>query len=94
MAGLIARYDTLLFPARGESKKAAVEWLASGKFIDLLENQPDLKHDDLERAIAALSLMMKYTQLWEEPLRPDLGALIRFLKTASKAPSLRLCRRL
>lgn len=86
LAGLIARYDTMLFPARGESKKAAVEWLASHKFIDLLENQPGLDQDDLERAIAALSLMMKYTQLWEEPLRPDLGALIRFFENRLEGP--------
>lgn len=81
MAGLIARYDTMLFPSRGESKKAAIEWLASRKFIDLLENQSEINHDDLERAIAALSLMMKYTQLWPAAQQPDLSGLIRFFET-------------
>lgn len=81
MAGLVARYGETLFPLRLESKKAAIEWLASAKFIDLLEAQDKFQYDDFERAISALSLMLKYTDQWSEAARPDLLGLVRFFET-------------
>ncbi|WP_261821473.1 type VI secretion system protein TssA [Pragia fontium] len=86
MAGLVARYDLDLFPKRAESKKLAIEWLASAKFTDLLETQTTFQHDELERAISALALMMKYTGQWPEALQPDLRALIRLFETRLENP--------
>ncbi|MCD1127447.1 type VI secretion system protein TssA [Jinshanibacter sp. LJY008] len=86
MAGLVARYDAALYPKRAESKKSSVEWLASRKFIDLLEAQSRFQHQDLERAISALSLMVSYTNQWEAGLQPDLRGLIRLFETRLESP--------
>ncbi|WP_159564206.1 type VI secretion system protein TssA [Budvicia diplopodorum] len=86
MAGLVARYGEDLFPKRVESKKSAVEWLASRKFLDLLEAQEGFQHEDFERSISALSLMLKYTNQWPENARPDLQGLARFFETKLESP--------
>lgn len=86
IAGLVARYDLALFPQRGESKKLAIEWLGSPKFIDLLEIQTTFQHHELERSIAALSLMMKYTNQWPENFQPDLHTLIRLFENRLEVP--------
>lgn len=86
MAGLVARYSEEIFPKRAESKRSAIEWLASSKFLDLLETQDKFQHEDFERSISALSLMLKYTNEWPESARPDLQGLVRFFETKLESP--------
>ncbi|CAG4895304.1 type VI secretion system protein TssA [Paraburkholderia gardini] len=83
-AALVDRFGEALLPARAEAKKGALEMLATTRMIDVLESRggsDDASHHgfapaDLERAIAALDLLVTCTSEWTEAARPDLQPLI------------------
>ncbi|WP_233853310.1 type VI secretion system protein TssA [Paraburkholderia sp. HD33-4] len=75
-ASLVERFGENVLPARAEAKKGALDMLATGRIIDLLDSRGELAPADLERAIAALDLLVTRTAAWPDAARPNLGALV------------------
>ncbi|GFZ98751.1 type VI secretion system protein TssA [Dyella caseinilytica] len=75
-AALVERYGTAVQPSRQEPKKGALEWLAATRMMDLLATRGAFEPADLERAIAALDLLVRRTQTWPEGMRPNLQPLV------------------
>ncbi|WP_321946982.1 type VI secretion system protein TssA [Paraburkholderia sp. J10-1] len=75
-AALADRFGESVMPARPEAKKGALEMLATTRMVDLLERRGEFSSGDLERAIAALDLLVARTQAWPEAARPDLQPLV------------------
>lgn len=87
-AALVERYGTAIQPSRQEPKKGALEWLATTRMMDLLATRGAFEPADLERAIAALDLLVTRTQTWPEGMRPNLQPLVsRFQADDSPTPS-------
>ncbi|GLQ48609.1 type VI secretion system protein TssA [Dyella flava] len=85
---LVERYDTTMQPSRQEPKKGALEWLAATRMMDLLATRGAFEPTDLERAIAALDLLVRRTQTWPEGMRPNLQPLVsRFEADDTPAPA-------
>lgn len=74
-AALVDRFGVELLPARAETKKAALEILATTRMVDLLESRGEFAPADLERAITALNLLIVRTGEWPEAARPNLHTL-------------------
>jgi type VI secretion system protein VasJ len=74
-AALVDRFGVALLPARAEAKKGALEWLAATRMIDQLASHDEFASTDLERAIAALDLLVTRTGEWPEAARPNLQPL-------------------
>ncbi|WER48143.1 type VI secretion system protein TssA [Cupriavidus sp. WKF15] len=77
LSALIDRFGPQLLPARAESRKAALEWLAGATFTDRLDRVPDLTGAPLDRTLSALALIQERTGQWPEPARPALDGLFR-----------------
>ncbi|MDF3838773.1 type VI secretion system protein TssA [Cupriavidus basilensis] len=77
LSALIDRFGAQLLPARAESRKAALEWLAGATFTNRLERVQGLAGAHLERTLSALALIVERTAQWPEPARPALDALFR-----------------
>lgn len=77
LAGLVERFGEQLLPARGRSRKMALEWLAGSKVQDSLSLFPEANLEKVEQSIAALALLDAQFSLWEEANRPDLSGLIK-----------------
>jgi type VI secretion system protein VasJ len=75
-ASLVERFGENVLPARAEAKKGALDMLATTRMIDLLDSRSPFASADLERAIAALDLLVTRTAAWPEAARPNLGALV------------------
>ncbi|WP_321839143.1 type VI secretion system protein TssA [Paraburkholderia bannensis] len=75
-AALVERFGESVMPARPEAKKGALEMLATTRMVDLLERRGEFAPADLERAIAALDVLIARTQVWPEAARPDLQPLV------------------
>ncbi|SAL76417.1 hypothetical protein AWB67_04923 [Caballeronia terrestris] len=78
-AALVDRFGEALLPARAEAKKGALDWLATSRMIDQLAGVGDnasFAPADLERAMAALNLLVTRTAQWSEAARPNLQPLI------------------
>ncbi|HEY2023165.1 type VI secretion system protein TssA [Paraburkholderia sp.] len=75
-ASLAERFGENLLPARAEAKKGALDMLATTRMIDLLDSRGAFAAADLERAIAALDLLVTRTAAWPEAARPNLRALV------------------
>jgi type VI secretion system protein VasJ len=75
-AALVDRFGEALLPARAEAKKGALEWLATTRMMELLAGHDDFAPADLQRAIAALDLLVTRTGAWPEPARPNLQPLV------------------
>jgi type VI secretion system protein VasJ len=75
-ASLVERFGENILPARAEAKKAALDMLATTRIIDLLHSRGEFAPADLERAIAALDLLVTRTAQWPDAARPSLGALV------------------
>lgn len=75
-AALVDRFGEALLPARAEAKKGALEMLATTRVIDLLASRGDFAPADLERAIAALDLLVTRTETWPEAAQPNLRPLV------------------
>lgn len=75
-AALIERFGEAVLPARAEAKKGALEMLATTRMIELLERRGEPASADLERALAALDVLVTQTATWAEAARPNLQPLI------------------
>ena len=76
IAALVDRFGEALLPARPEAKKGALEWLAATRMIELLASHAEFPAADLERAVAALDMIVARTAQWSPAARPDLRPLI------------------
>ena len=76
IAALVERYSEALLPARIEAKKGALELLATTRMVDLLESRGEWAPADIERALAALNLLVTRTGEWPEAGRPNLEPLV------------------
>ncbi|WP_321908729.1 type VI secretion system protein TssA [Paraburkholderia sp. J11-2] len=75
-AALTDRFGEAVMPVRPEAKKGALEMLATTRMVDLLERRGEFAPADLERAIAALDVLVARTQAWPEAARPNLQPLV------------------
>jgi type VI secretion system protein VasJ len=75
-AALVDRFGVALLPARAETKKGALEILATTRMVDLLDSHGEFAPADFERARAALNLLITRTGEWPEAARPNLQALV------------------
>ncbi|MGN5479818.1 type VI secretion system protein TssA [Cupriavidus basilensis] len=87
LSALIDRYGEQLLPARAESRKAALEWLAGATFADRLDRVQGLAGPYLERTLSALALILDRTTPWPEAARPALDALFRRFEARVESPT-------
>lgn len=74
LAALVERYPEVL-PARPNSRKMALEWLASSKILDGLSLYPEVVKAEAERTVAALAWLEQGFSAWPHEQRPTLGML-------------------
>jgi type VI secretion system protein VasJ len=87
-AALVYRFGEAVLPARAEAKKGALEMLATTRMIELLESRGGFAPADLERALAALDVLVAHTGTWPEAARPNLQPLVsRFERKSEPARS-------
>ena len=86
LSALIDRFGEALLPARAETRKAALEWLAGSTFTDRLDRVQGLSGPLLERTLSALALIVERTTLWPEVARPELNPLFRRFEGRVDAP--------
>lgn len=87
LSALIDRFDARLLPARPESRKGALEWLAGATFTDRLDRVQGLTGALLERTLSALALILERTAQWPEAARPALDGLVRRFEGRVESPS-------
>ncbi|WGS40180.1 type VI secretion system protein TssA [Burkholderia sp. JSH-S8] len=75
-AALVDRFGETVLPARAEAKKGALEMLATARVIELLDSRGAFAPADLERALAALDVLVAATGAWPEAARPNLQPLV------------------
>lgn len=75
LAAIVERYTTDVLPARPNSRKVALEWLASAKVLDSLTLYPEVVKAEAERTVAALAWLDRVLEGWPAEQRPELGAL-------------------
>ncbi len=81
-AALVDRFGEAVLPARAEAKRGALEMLATARMIEMLEGRGGFASTDLERALAALDVLVSHTATWPEAARPNLQPLVsRFERT-------------
>jgi len=76
IAALVDRFDQALLPVRDEAKRGAIEWVATARVLEQLDRHGDFPPAELERAMAALNLLVGKTAEWPEAAQPDLQALV------------------
>ncbi|KVU06636.1 type VI secretion protein [Burkholderia ubonensis] len=87
-AALVDRYGETVLPARAEARKGALEMLATTRMIELLESRGAFAPTDLERALAALDVLVARTGTWPDAARPNLQPLVsRFERNNEPARS-------
>ncbi|MEX3984679.1 type VI secretion system protein TssA [Paraburkholderia sp. EG287A] len=75
-AALVDRFGEAVLPARAEAKKGALEMLATTRVMELLDSRGEFAPSDLERALAALDVLVALTGVWPETARPNLHPLV------------------
>lgn len=75
-AALVDRFGEAVLPGRAEARKGALEMLATARMIELLEARAAFVPPDLERALAALDVLIERTSRWGEAARPNLQPLV------------------
>jgi type VI secretion system protein VasJ len=75
-AALVDRFGEAVLPARAEARKGALEMLATTRMIEMLESRGEFAPADLERALAALDVLLARTAAWPEAARPNLQPII------------------
>lgn len=75
LAALVERFGDTLLPARPNSRKLALEWLASSKVLDLLLLYPEVVRTEASRTAAALAWLERSLSAWPQAQRPLLGPL-------------------
>ncbi|KVN95719.1 type VI secretion system protein TssA [Burkholderia ubonensis] len=87
-AALVDRFGEAVLPARAEARKGALEMLATTRMIELLESRGAFAPTDLERALAALDVLVARTGTWPDAARPNLQPLVsRFERNNEPARS-------
>lgn len=86
LSALIDRFGNQLLPARAESRKAALEWLAGATFADRLDRVHGLAGDTLARTLSALALIQARTAQWSDAGRPALDGLCRRFESRIENP--------
>lgn len=81
LAALMERYAEDILPSRPNSRRMALEWLASGKVLDSLSLYPEVVKAEAERTVAALAWLKQGLATWPEDQRPALGALYTALSS-------------
>lgn len=87
LSALIDRFGDQLLPARAESRRAALEWLAGATFTNCLDRVAGLSGTHLERTLSALALIQEQTTPWPDASRPALDALLRRFEGRIESPS-------
>ncbi|WP_110968868.1 type VI secretion system protein TssA [Pseudomonas huaxiensis] len=75
LAALVERYAVEVLPLRPNSRKIALEWLASSKVLDSLSLYPQVVKAEAERTVAALAWLEHGLGTWPQDQRPLLGPL-------------------
>ncbi|MGF6098840.1 type VI secretion system protein TssA [Pseudomonas sp. 18175] len=75
LAALLERFSDAVLPNRPNSRKMALEWLASGKVLDTLSLHPEVVKAEAERTAAALAWLERGLGMWPQEQRPDLAPL-------------------
>jgi type VI secretion system protein VasJ len=75
LAATLARYTADVLPARPQSRRLALEWLASSKMLDSLSLHPEVVRSEAEGTVAALVWLDQVLASWPVEQRPDLGSL-------------------
>lgn len=75
LAVLLERFGDDILPSRPNSRRMALEWLASGKVLDGLSLYPEVVKVEAERTVAALAWLNRTLETWPVEQRPSLGAL-------------------
>ncbi|KPN90921.1 type VI secretion system protein TssA [Pseudomonas nunensis] len=75
LAALVERFANEVLPTRPNSRKMALEWLASGKVLDTLSLYPEVVKTEAERTVSALALLENGLSAWPQDQRPALGPL-------------------
>lgn len=75
LAALLERFVGQVLPTRPNSRRMALEWLASGKVLDSLSLFPEVVKAEAQRTVAALAWLERIVTVWPEDERPGLGAL-------------------
>lgn len=86
LAALVDRFGDTLLPARPESRKAAIEWLAGSTFANRLDQVQGLTGPLLERTLSAIALMTERMAEWPDATRPELGPLFHRFESRVDAP--------
>jgi type VI secretion system protein VasJ len=86
LSALVDRFGDTLLPARAETRKAALEWLAGSTFADRLDRVQGLSDTLLERTLSALALINERTAQWPEAARPELDPLFRRFEGRVETP--------
>ncbi|NWB91950.1 type VI secretion system protein TssA [Pseudomonas agarici] len=75
LAALVQRYADQVLPARPNSRKMALQWLAGAKVLDSLSLYPEVVRSEAERTVAALAWLERGLEAWPHDQRPALDAL-------------------
>lgn len=75
LAALVERFADTVLPTRPNSRKMALEWLATGKVLDTLSLYPEVVKVEAERTAAALAWLERGLSAWPQAQRPDLAPL-------------------
>lgn len=75
LAALLERFALQVLPTRPNSRRSALEWVASGKVLDSLSLFPEVVKVEAQRTVAALAWLEQIVSAWPESERPGLGSL-------------------
>lgn len=75
LAALLDRFPEQVLPSRPNSRRLALEWLATAKVLDGLSRYPAVVKAEAERTVAALAWLEQGVQRWPVEQRPQLGPL-------------------
>lgn len=75
LAALLERFAGQVLPVRPNSRRMALEWVASGKVLDSLSLFPEVVKAEAQRTVAALAWLEQIVAAWPEAERPGLGSL-------------------
>ncbi|WP_152227548.1 type VI secretion system protein TssA [Pseudomonas sp. SCB32] len=75
VAALLERFAKQVLPARPNSRRTALEWVASGKVLDSLSLFPEVVKAEAQRTVAALAWLEQIVSSWPKSERPGLGSL-------------------
>ncbi len=85
LSALIDRFGDRLLPARAETRKVALEWLAGSTFANRLDRVQGLSGALLERTLSALALITERTAQWPAA-QPQLGPLYSRFESRVELP--------